>query len=114
MSDIWVVLSVDLIILIDGRTCESLAGYSWFGLDYLSYWRQSYYESNFIDIDGSYWSTLVIGDLEGGYMYDFENLSSLYTLLELFYPYQQVITYSEYHNLPEKLNWLYMTFTWKL
>ena len=27
-------LSVDMIILIDGKTCESLVGYSWFGLDY--------------------------------------------------------------------------------
>jgi len=31
-----VALSVNLIILIDGRTSESLIGYSWFGLDYFS------------------------------------------------------------------------------
>jgi len=34
-----VTLSVDLIILIDDKTGESLVGYSWFDLDYFSYWR---------------------------------------------------------------------------
>jgi len=34
-----VVLSVDLIILIDGKTGESLVGYLWLGLDYFCYWR---------------------------------------------------------------------------
>jgi len=50
MSDICVVLSVDLIIFIDSKTCESLVEYSRFGLDYFSYWRQSYYKSDFINI----------------------------------------------------------------
>jgi len=33
-----VTLSVHLIILIDGKTGESLVGCSWFSLDYFSYW----------------------------------------------------------------------------
>ena len=47
-----------------------------------------------------------------GYVDDFEDLSWLNILLELFYSCQQVITYSEYHDLPEELDWLYMIFTW--
>jgi len=59
----------------------------------------------------SYWSTWLIGDLEGGYVDDFEDLSWLYTLPGLFYSYLHVITHSEYYDLPEKLDWLYMTST---
>ena len=47
-----------------------------------------------------------------GYINDFEDLSWLNILLGLFYSCQQAITYSEYHDLPKELDWLYMTFTW--
>jgi len=47
-----------------------------------------------------------------GYIDDFEDLSWLNILPGLFNSCQQVITYFEYPNLSEELDWLYMTFTW--
>ena len=87
----------------------------------LQLWRYSYYESDFIDISDyiyirsfmeSYWSTWLIGDLEGGYVDEFEDLSWLYTLPGLFFSFKHVITHTEYHDLPEKVDWLYLAFTW--
>ena len=46
------------------------------------------------------------------YIDDFEDLSWLNIFPELFYLCQQVITYSGYQDLPEKHDWLYMTYTW--
>jgi len=46
------------------------------------------------------------------YIDDFENPSWLNILPGLFYSCQQVITYSEYHDLPKKLEWLYLASTW--
>ena len=45
-----------------------------------------------------------------GYIDDFEYLSWLNILFGLFYSCQHVITYSEYHDLPEEIDWLYMKF----
>jgi len=39
-----------------------------------------------------------------GYIDDFEDLSWLNILSGLFYSCQQVITYPEYHDLPEELD----------
>jgi len=50
--------------------------------------------------------------LEDGYIDNFEDMSWLYTLPELFYSWQQVITHPEYLDLPEKLNWLYLLSIW--
>ena len=58
----------------------------------------------------SFWSTLLIGDLEDGFMDDFKDLSWLYTLLGLFCLCMHVITHSEHHDLPENLT----DYTWHL
>ena len=67
-----------------------------------SYWsiqlgRESYYESDFIDIGDyvtcsefydSYWSIWFIDDLEDGYIDDFGDISWLHNLPGLFYSWQ--------------------------
>jgi len=55
---------------------------------------------NWLDIDDYVFYILGLR-----YIDDFEDLSWLNILRGLFYPYQQVITYSEYHDLPKELDW---------
>jgi len=46
-----------------------------------------------------------IGDFGDENVDDFEDLSWLNILPGLFYSYQHVITYSDYHELSEELDW---------
>jgi len=87
-----IVISV-FIVLVD---LEGIYITSWLVLNYFSY-EESYYESDFIDIGDhiictEFYSKLLrfeyTGDLEDGYVDDFEDLRWLYTLTGLFYSCQ--------------------------
>ena len=56
---------------------------------------------DWLDIDEYVFYILMLGYIE-----DFEDLSWLNILPGISYSCQQVITYCEYHDLPEELDWL--------
>jgi len=91
---------------------------TWPGGMYIHNWLVTWLSGSFvwtwecmmvlIKIDGDDWLDIdeyVFYILGLGYIDDFEDLSWLNILPGLFNSCQQVITYSEYHDLPEELDW---------